>query len=117
MQVASPPERKEEDALSSETELGSRLRALTGDNERWEPLMSKVWKGSLEVVNDEFKNIECIVGMEVCVFLLSWQSISHLLPDVQDRTPARKYFQSLCTCASRCLSSRILARHNTILHI
>ena len=67
MQAASPPERKEEDGDNSA--MGSRLRILTGGNERWEALMSKVWKGSLDVVNEEFKNIECIVGMEVCVFI------------------------------------------------
>lgn len=66
MQAASPPERKEDT-----NEARSRLRVLlTGGNERWEALTSKVWKGGLEVVNDEFKNIECIVSMEVCVYLI-----------------------------------------------
>jgi len=77
MQAASPPERKEEGA----SEVGSRLRILTGGHERWEALVSKVWKGSLEVVNDEFKNIECIVGMEVYVFYLFsliYRLIAHL---------------------------------------
>jgi len=71
MQAASPPERKEEDA----SEEGSRMRILTGGQERWEALVSKVWKGSLEVVNDEFKNIECIVGMEVYVFIFLFSDI------------------------------------------
>jgi hypothetical protein len=47
---------------------------LTGAQERWEALTSKVWKGSLEVVNEEFKNMECIVGMEVCVWVRIYSS-------------------------------------------
>ena len=73
MQAASPPERETEDT----TETSPRLRVLTQGHERWEPLTSKVWKGSLEVVNEEFKNIECIVGMEVCVCQLIFNQIPY----------------------------------------
>lgn len=66
MEAAAPPERKVEEDNS---EMGLRLRALTNGVQRWESLTSKVWKGGLEVVNEEFKDIECIVGMEVYVCL------------------------------------------------
>ncbi|TFK74176.1 hypothetical protein BDN72DRAFT_833905 [Pluteus cervinus] len=40
---------------------------------RWEPLEAKIWKGGLEVVNEEFVGVECIVCTEV---------IEHLPPDI-----------------------------------
>ncbi|KDR75988.1 hypothetical protein GALMADRAFT_67638 [Galerina marginata CBS 339.88] len=41
--------------------------------QRWEELSAKVWKGGLEVVNEEFVDMECIVAMEV---------IEHLTEDI-----------------------------------
>lgn len=38
---------------------------LTNVGLRWEKLDVKVWKGGLEVVNDEFVDVECIVSTEV----------------------------------------------------
>lgn len=38
---------------------------LTNVGLRWEDLVVKVWKGGLEVVNDEFVGFECIVSTEV----------------------------------------------------
>ncbi|KAF7771592.1 hypothetical protein Agabi119p4_5903 [Agaricus bisporus var. burnettii] len=40
---------------------------------RWEELEVKLWQGGLEVINEEFVNIECIVSMEV---------IEHLPPEI-----------------------------------
>ncbi|KAJ7170898.1 hypothetical protein C8R43DRAFT_854793, partial [Mycena crocata] len=40
---------------------------------RWEDLTAKVWKGGLQVVNEEFVGVECIVCTEV---------IEHLPPDI-----------------------------------
>ncbi|KAF8071784.1 hypothetical protein FPV67DRAFT_1411272 [Lyophyllum atratum] len=40
---------------------------------RWEDLEAKVWKGGLEVINEEFVDMECIVSTEV---------IEHLPPEV-----------------------------------
>ncbi|KAF5372775.1 hypothetical protein D9615_010138 [Tricholomella constricta] len=40
---------------------------------RWEDLEAKIWKGGLEVINEEFVDVECIVSTEV---------IEHLPPDI-----------------------------------
>ncbi|KAG6865183.1 hypothetical protein C0991_004626 [Blastosporella zonata] len=40
---------------------------------RWEDLDVKVWKGGLEVINEDFVDVECIVSTEV---------IEHLPPDI-----------------------------------
>ncbi|KAF8903624.1 hypothetical protein CPB85DRAFT_1226344 [Mucidula mucida] len=40
---------------------------------RWEPLVATIWKGGLQVINEEFVNTECIVSSEV---------IEHLSPDI-----------------------------------
>ncbi|KAJ7455238.1 hypothetical protein B0H11DRAFT_2067257 [Mycena galericulata] len=40
---------------------------------RWEDLTAKVWQGGLEVINEEFVGVECIVCTEV---------IEHLPPDI-----------------------------------
>ncbi|KAJ7707425.1 hypothetical protein B0H17DRAFT_517831 [Mycena rosella] len=40
---------------------------------RWEDLTAKVWKGGLQVINEEFVGVECIVCTEV---------IEHLPPDI-----------------------------------
>lgn len=40
---------------------------------RWEPLQVKIWHGSLESVNPEFVDVECIVSTEV---------IEHLPPSI-----------------------------------
>ncbi|KAF9466620.1 hypothetical protein BDZ94DRAFT_1127426, partial [Collybia nuda] len=46
---------------------------LTNVGLRWEKLSVKVWKGGLEVVNEEFVDMECIVCTEV---------IEHLSPNI-----------------------------------
>ncbi|GLB40263.1 putative O-methyltransferase activity [Lyophyllum shimeji] len=46
---------------------------LTNVGLRWEDLDVKIWKGGLEVVNEEFVDVECIVSTEV---------IEHLPPDI-----------------------------------
>lgn len=33
--------------------------------QRWEELVAKVWKGGLEMINEEFVDMECIVSTEV----------------------------------------------------
>ena len=112
MQAAAPPEPEEED----NSEMGLRLRSLTAGGQRWEALSSKVWKGGLEVINEEFRDIECIVGMEVYMFLyhssLSFTD-SHI---IQDRASAREHSGHLCACPPWCLSSRILAHYNAFVH-
>ncbi|RDB26089.1 Small RNA 2'-O-methyltransferase [Hypsizygus marmoreus] len=40
---------------------------------RWENLEAKIWKGGLEVINEDFLDIECIVSTEV---------IEHLPPEI-----------------------------------
>ncbi|KAJ6507917.1 hypothetical protein C8R47DRAFT_966618 [Mycena vitilis] len=40
---------------------------------RWEDMTAKVWKGGLQVINEEFVGVECIVCTEV---------IEHLPPDI-----------------------------------
>ncbi|KAG5340871.1 hypothetical protein C0989_000225 [Termitomyces sp. Mn162] len=42
-------------------------------NPRWEDLDVKIWKGGLEVINEDFVDIECIVSSEV---------IEHLPPNI-----------------------------------
>jgi hypothetical protein len=37
---------------------------------RWEEMEAKVWKGGLEVVNEEFVGVECLISTEVSVLLL-----------------------------------------------
>ena len=39
---------------------------------RWEEMEAKVWKGGLEVANEEFVGIECLVSTEVSVFFTSF---------------------------------------------
>lgn len=41
------------------------FRSYTSGVQRWEPLRATVWQGGLEVVNEAFVDVECIVGMEV----------------------------------------------------
>lgn len=38
---------------------------LTNVGLRWEKLEVKVWKGGLELINEEFVGVECIVSTEV----------------------------------------------------
>ncbi|KAG7089387.1 hypothetical protein E1B28_011076 [Marasmius oreades] len=54
---------------------GWGLGATIGGREpvRWESMTANIWKGGLEVVNDAFVGVECIVASEV---------IEHLPPDV-----------------------------------
>lgn len=45
-------------------------RTYTINLTRFEPLDVKLWEGGLEVINEEFVGIECIVSTEVYVFML-----------------------------------------------
>ncbi|KAG6902859.1 hypothetical protein C0995_010744 [Termitomyces sp. Mi166 len=59
-------------------------------NPRWEDLDVKIWKGGLEVINEDFIDIECIVSSEVYAFAASFQNkilmmnfrIEHLSPNI-----------------------------------
>ncbi|KAF9478341.1 hypothetical protein BDN70DRAFT_51059 [Pholiota conissans] len=47
-------------------EVGSPgVRSYVTGLQRWEELLAKVWKGGLEVINEEFVGMECIVSTEV----------------------------------------------------
>ncbi|KAF8150058.1 hypothetical protein B0H34DRAFT_667022 [Crassisporium funariophilum] len=48
-------------------------RSYRAGVQRWEETVAKVWKGGLEVVNEEFVDMECIVSTEV---------IEHLPPEI-----------------------------------
>lgn len=115
MEAAAPPERKVEE--EDRSEMGLRLRALTAGVQRWESLTSKVWKGGLEVINEEFKDIECIVGMEVYVFrvylLSSFIQLSSIHYNVElsishttFSSHSRRYF-SASTIQKICLSRHL----------
>ncbi|ESK93957.1 rna methylase hua enhancer 1 [Moniliophthora roreri MCA 2997] len=64
-QVTEPP-KEDESELQGEW---ARSRAAV----RWEELTANIWKGGLEIVNDEFIGMECIVATEV---------IEHLPPEI-----------------------------------
>lgn len=59
----------------SEEEERKRGRLWLGVT-RWEELEVRVWRGGLEVVNEGFKGVECIVATEV--YVPSFASRSHL---------------------------------------
>ncbi|KAF8972153.1 hypothetical protein BDZ97DRAFT_1901308 [Flammula alnicola] len=46
-------------------------RSYTSGVQRWEDMLAKVWKGGLEVINNEFVDFECIVSTEVIEHLPS----------------------------------------------
>lgn len=48
-----------------EATLSPGYRPFYRGVQRWEELLAKVWKGGLEVVNEEFIDVECIVSTEV----------------------------------------------------
>lgn len=41
------------------------MRSYVTGMQRWEDLIAKIWKGGLEVINEEFVGMECIVSTEV----------------------------------------------------
>jgi small RNA 2'-O-methyltransferase len=53
-----PPKKEEE-------RIGNGYRSYNSGIQRWEELVVKVWKGGLEVINEEFVDIECIISTEV----------------------------------------------------
>ncbi|KAK7032263.1 hypothetical protein VNI00_013222 [Paramarasmius palmivorus] len=65
-QVTEPPKEDESELLQGNW---ARSRATV----RWEELTANIWKGGLEVVNEEFVGVECIVATEV---------IEHLTPEI-----------------------------------
>ncbi|KAF9267959.1 hypothetical protein L218DRAFT_654877 [Marasmius fiardii PR-910] len=77
------PEPSEPVGTGSSAEVGPGTRTGLGwgfgiglggrEPVRWEPMTASIWKGGLEVVNEEFVGVECIVASEV---------IEHLTPDV-----------------------------------
>jgi hypothetical protein len=48
-------------------EQNSAYMTYSSGIQRWEELRTKVWKGGLEVINEDFVNMECITAMEVYV--------------------------------------------------
>jgi len=72
--VAPPPEEVEGDRPSY---MHSQIR--------WESMVAEIWKGSLEVINEAFVGIQCIVSSEVYVFIRSSVSILTSV-DKQNRT-------------------------------
>jgi hypothetical protein len=58
VQTTTPPQEVEHDE-------GNGYRLYTGV--RWEDLEVTVWKGGLEVINEKFVDVECIVSTEVSV--------------------------------------------------
>lgn len=61
----------------SEVELekgGSHISAgFFSINPRWEDLDVKIWRGGLEVINETFVDVECIVSSEVYAFVSSFR--------------------------------------------
>ena len=58
LQGTAPPNKEQE-------RIGSGYRSYNSGIQRWEELVVKVWKGRLEVINEEFVDIECIISTEV----------------------------------------------------
>ena len=58
LEGTSPPIKEQE-------RIGSGYRSYNSGIQRWEELVVKVWKGGLEVINEEFVDIECIISTEV----------------------------------------------------
>ncbi|KAF8800824.1 hypothetical protein BYT27DRAFT_7199270 [Phlegmacium glaucopus] len=58
VESAAPPKTEQE-------HLGSGYRSYNVGIQRWEELVVKVWKGGLEVINEEFMDIQCIISTEV----------------------------------------------------
>jgi hypothetical protein len=57
-EITAPPKKEQE-------RIGNGYRSYNSGIQRWEELVVKVWKGGLEVVNEEFVDIECIISTEV----------------------------------------------------
>ena len=58
LESTAPPQKESE-------RFGNGYRSYNAGIQRWEELVVKVWKGGLEVVNEEFVDIECIISTEV----------------------------------------------------
>lgn len=58
IESTAPPQKEQERS-------GSGYRSYNVGLQRWEELIVKVWKGGLEVINEEFIDIECIISTEV----------------------------------------------------
>ena len=58
LEGTAPPKKEQE-------RIGSGYRSYNSGIQRWEELVVKVWKGGLEVINEEFVDIECIISTEV----------------------------------------------------
>ena len=52
-------------APQPDIELDNYAGSFSNVNPRWEDLDVKIWKGGLEVINEDFVDIECIVSSEV----------------------------------------------------
>ena len=58
LESTAPPKKEQE-------RPGNGYRSFNAGIQRWEDLVVKVWKGGLEVINEEFVDIECIISTEV----------------------------------------------------
>ena len=58
LEGTAPPNKEQE-------RIGTGYRAYSSGIQRWEELVVKVWKGGLEIINEEFVDIECIISTEV----------------------------------------------------
>ncbi|KAL0067875.1 hypothetical protein AAF712_005043 [Marasmius tenuissimus] len=76
--AATKPEERRDNSDEDDTIIGGRGWAhstFIGGRQpiRWESMTANIWKGGLEVVNEEFIDTECIVATEV---------IEHLSPEI-----------------------------------
>src|ERR1700722_17952165 len=62
------------DVSAQDLQFAMENTAVSRAMRRWEDLEAKIWEGSLDVVNEAFVDIDCVVAMEVYV---SISMISH----------------------------------------
>lgn len=55
----------DDEATGGGSALKTQRRLYTHMSTRWEEMVAKLWKGGLQVVNEDFVNVECIVSTEV----------------------------------------------------
>ncbi|KIY51710.1 hypothetical protein FISHEDRAFT_7390, partial [Fistulina hepatica ATCC 64428] len=72
-QVRPPPSTEDDDDNGKPRKLIRTFNLL--DMTRWEPLRAEIWKGGVEVVNENFIGTECIVSTET-------YKIEHLAPHI-----------------------------------
>src|SRR3984957_15707528 len=62
------------DVSAQDLQFAMENTAVSRAMRRWEDLEAKIWEGSLDVVNEAFVDVDCVVAMEVYV---SISIISH----------------------------------------